>query len=315
MPLARVFFAFVAAAAVVSASADEGRIPLFEPTTITESGHYVVTNDFESTSGPAIRIEALDVTIDLGGHVVSGDVVTAPTAGEHHLWLKNGRIVGALSKSYTAGARSTGSGPLSAVDPMVVRLTDVTGLAGGINFDPCVGFEMRNARIDGGVILRGNVGALHAQILDSTVLGSVAIGDLTDSVIRGNAVRSDLTLETGDLGSEDNTIEGNVVRGHIKLVVTGAPGSIRNVVRSNQAGGIDVDSDENHIVANSIRKGSITVNGSKNLIEGNAVQGPVVGLVLNGDGNVYKNNILHNNAGGSVQVNGTGNFNAGGNTN
>lgn len=315
MPLARLLFACAAVTAFASASAGDGRIPLYEPTTITESGHYIVTNDFEAASGPALRIEALDVTIDLNGYVVRGDVVTAPTPGEHHLWLRNGRIVGMLAKSFTADARSMGSGPLSAVDPLVVRLTEITGLAGGISFDPCVGFDMRDSRIDGAVSLRGNVGALHAQIVGNTVLGSVSIGDLTDSVIRGNSVRSDLAIDAGDLGSDDNVVEDNVVRGHVKLIVSGAPGSIRNVVRNNQAGAIDVDTDENHIVGNSVRKGSITVNGSKNLIEGNAVQGPTIGLILNGNNNVWRNNILHNNAGGSVQNNGTGNFNAGGNTN
>lgn len=300
-----------AVAASITASADEGRIPLFEPTTITESGHYVVTNDFEAASGPAIRVEALDVTIDLNGHTVRGDVVTAPTYGEHHLWLMNGRVVGQLAKSFT------GAAPLSAVDPMLLRLTNVTGVGGGIYFDPCWGFDVRDSRIDGAVFLNGNTGNITAHLLDSTVQGVVEISGLTKSVIRGTSFGSDLSLSQGDgFSSEENVIENNAIHGRLKLRdAHGGVDSAHNLARANLAGAIDVQGDANHVTGNSVRNGSITVDGSRNVIDGNSVQGPGFGLVLNGNNNVWRNNILHNNTAGSVQNNGTGNVNAGGNVN
>jgi hypothetical protein len=313
MRFASVCVAAIAAVASGIAVAEEGRIPLYEPTIITVSGHYVVTNDFEAVSGPAIRIEALDVTIDLNGHTVRGDVVTSPAAGEHRLSLRNGRIIGMLAKSFTAGAQAGDVEPRSAVDWMKVRLTSLTGLGGGISFDPCYSFELSDSTIEGGVFVIGNTASAYARIVDST-MGSIWIGDLRHGVIRGNTIGSDVTLANGDLGSSDNLVEDNMVGGHIGLS-GGAPGSVRNVIRGNQAGAIDVNTDDNQVVGNSLRKGTITVNGSKNLVDGNAVQGAGVGLILNGDNNVYRNNVLHNNAGGAVQDNGTGNVDAGGNVN
>lgn len=315
MPLGRVLVLFVAVAAFASASAGEGQIPLYQPTTITESGHYVVTNDFEAASGPALRIEALDVTIDLSGHTVRGDVVTAPTAGEHHLWVRDGRIVGMLAKSFTAQSASRGPGARSPVDPMALRVTRVTGLAGGINFDPCVAFDLRDSRIDGSVSIIGNVGSVRAHVVDNEIGGSAWFGDFNDSVIRGNAFHADLTMSNGDLGSADNLIQSNVVGGTLAFPDSPAPGSTRNVARDNLVGALVVATDDNQITGNSVRKGTITVNGSKNVIDGNAVQGPAFGLVLNGGNNVYRNNVLHNNVAGPVQDNGTGNVDAGGNVN
>ena len=52
----------LAGGAAVPLVADEGRIPIFQQTTITQSGHYVVTRSFSVSSGSAILIDADKVT-------------------------------------------------------------------------------------------------------------------------------------------------------------------------------------------------------------------------------------------------------------
>ena len=46
--------------------ADEARIPIFQPTTITQPGYYILTRDLSPASGTAITIQSDGVTVDLG---------------------------------------------------------------------------------------------------------------------------------------------------------------------------------------------------------------------------------------------------------
>jgi hypothetical protein len=301
--LKRIACVAVVVAASAASVADEGRIPLYEPTTITDPGSYVVTNDIAATSGPAIRVEALDVTIDLNGHTVTGDIVTAPTLGEHHLWLKNGLVTGQVAKVYSVAA------PLVPSDPMRLRLSNVTVLL-TVSFDPCWAIDVRDSRL-GGLSVNGNTAPVQAHISDST-MGSLTMGSFRNAVIRGNSISGDLALNQGDLSSSGNFVEANTVGGHLRLNLGGTPGSIRNFVHDNVAGYIDVGTDGNDISGNSVRAGTITVSGSRNAIEGNSVEGTGFSLVLTGSNNLYRNNVLHN-VSGPVQDNGTGNVDAGGN--
>src|SRR5437867_4844935 len=75
--------------------ADEGRIPIFQPTTITQPGHYVLTRDISNGAGDGILIRASTVTLDLNGHTISalryvvniGDPST-------NCKIHNGRLIG-----------------------------------------------------------------------------------------------------------------------------------------------------------------------------------------------------------------------------
>jgi hypothetical protein len=53
------------------ALADEGRIPIWEPTTIDAPGHYILTRDIATTATEAIAILSDGVTLDLGGRTIS----------------------------------------------------------------------------------------------------------------------------------------------------------------------------------------------------------------------------------------------------
>src|SRR5262245_66107010 len=88
------------AAASPSIRADEGRIPIFQPTTITSTGSYVVTRDITVASGNVITIQASYVTLDLNGKTltiqstVPEDTVIGIGPGASNLRVRNGRAVG-----------------------------------------------------------------------------------------------------------------------------------------------------------------------------------------------------------------------------
>ncbi|MFN7965988.1 MAG: right-handed parallel beta-helix repeat-containing protein [Acidobacteriota bacterium] len=83
----------------VAAWAAEGRFPIWEPTTITTGGHYVLTQDVSALGGPAISIVGGigDVEIDLNGFTVSTSppgaaVIQANALGS--VTLRNGTVRG-----------------------------------------------------------------------------------------------------------------------------------------------------------------------------------------------------------------------------
>src|SRR5438093_7812333 len=52
--------------------ADEARIPIFQPATITQPGYYILTRDLSPASGTAITIQSDGVTVDLNRRRASG---------------------------------------------------------------------------------------------------------------------------------------------------------------------------------------------------------------------------------------------------
>jgi len=89
--------------------AGEGRIPVWEPGTIGEPGHYILTRDIDVTGAEGIVIVADGVTLDLGGRTISlGDsslygirVDLSDVAMPHRgVIIRNGRIHGGRSGIY-----------------------------------------------------------------------------------------------------------------------------------------------------------------------------------------------------------------------
>ncbi len=58
--------------------ADEGRIPIAGPTTITAQGHYILTRDVQVSGDTGIVVDATHVTLDLNGHILSTSHRVAP---------------------------------------------------------------------------------------------------------------------------------------------------------------------------------------------------------------------------------------------
>jgi len=77
-----------------SLRASDGAIPIYQATTITASGSYVVTRDL-SVGGAAIQIQAPHVDLDLGGHLVTstGGVAISITEASS-ITIRNGVLDG-----------------------------------------------------------------------------------------------------------------------------------------------------------------------------------------------------------------------------
>jgi hypothetical protein len=302
---------FVAGVVVL---ADEGRIPLYQPTTITTPGSYVVTNDFGADGVPAIVISASDVSIDLNRHTLRrtgavGAVITltGSSAGEHRLTVVNGHLVGGgIDASLWTGGRGPGQGAVLSVSKLVI-----TG--GGImaNSPQCWGFDMSDSEVDGAIGLDGDTNNLNLRVLNSR-LGSLSVGEMRGGVIRGNTIGS-LYIEAGDLGGGQNIVEANVIRGTLTISVPISLTNDATLIRNNLINALVVPTSDNHIIGNSILAGGMTVSGSRNIIEDNSVEHATVSLTLSGDSNLYRNNVFHNSVTAPVIDTGTGNVDAGGN--
>src|SRR6059036_1071883 len=99
--------------------ADEGRIPIFQPTTITQPGHYIVTRNI-SAPGTVVRIATDDVVLDLNGHSLTslsgcaGDVPYVifidGLAGARDVVIRNGHLVNGCN-----GIRAVSGAPRSRI--------------------------------------------------------------------------------------------------------------------------------------------------------------------------------------------------------
>ena len=107
--------AVLLAVVTVPAFADEGRTPLYEPTTITMPGSYVVTRNISSATGPVLTITAEGVSVDLNGFELNGGDPAAPVVlfdppdteadhRDHYFNLFGGNIVGGVHGVQVTGA-------------------------------------------------------------------------------------------------------------------------------------------------------------------------------------------------------------------
>src|SRR6058998_276615 len=151
--------------------ADEARIPIFQPTTITQPGYYILTRDLSPASGTAITIQADGVTVDLNGRAIN----TAPSqaaivvnGGFQNVTIRNGRLLGG-----NLGVDAAASAPAT-VNLRVERI------------------EIRNTAFVGVQVLgAGIVQVTSCRITDSggdgmfinTPSGGMALGQFIDNVI------------------------------------------------------------------------------------------------------------------------------------
>ena len=123
------------------------------------------------------------------------------------------------------------------------------------------------------------------------------------------------------LQGDGNTISRNIVGGNEgEGIVVESFGNIisGNNVRNNGLGGIRLSDKGNVVSGNTVTQNGaegIAVNDDLNLIDGNLVQDHSLDCALDiqGNANVYRNNMLRGNPGGKLCDSGTNNYDAGGN--
>src|SRR3989454_11597311 len=75
--------------------ADEARIPVYQPTIITQPGHYILTRDIAGGAGNVITNQANDGTLDLNGRTIrdANPVALIMIAdGFSRITIQNGRL-------------------------------------------------------------------------------------------------------------------------------------------------------------------------------------------------------------------------------
>ena len=266
--------ALAGAAAVTPLPAANGDIPIYQPTTITAPGRYVVTRDI-TAQGDVIVLQSGGVSLDLNGHTItsitgSGVVLDLVGAVVPIDDVANGRIVGGVTgiKGVNIPAGTT-------------LIVDKVGITGPI--DDCIDMPgparvvVRDSVLRGcgrdGIRMTGNGNGLleckGTHILD--VNGNGIFASSTEGVIvRGSTIRG----FAGTIGPIDNAgvrlvapgklglsvldsviVEGGAQGVGVLLELAGGTGPIDlrgNTIAGNGASGIDLRQGAARITGNTI---------------------------------------------------------------
>lgn len=321
------------------APADEGRIPIYQPTTITQPGHYVLTRDVlhaEDSDAPApIVIQAGSVILDLNGHAIRGrgnafydiGLISISTA-VGPVTIENGFLSG------TVGAIG-GSTPKLILRNLTIENIRSRAVVVTTNY-----LEVSSCFISGetsSIVLSspttGIISGNHLEGGDT----AVSLGSFHDGTFQGNNVSAQGGGPTCASFGSTNIIDSNTFSDcNTGFFVAGGSHITRNVVIGQGVGiylngptsvvesntiqggiaGISVQSDNNFIRNNKIIDSldQIRISGSGNILDSNAIEGGACGInFMSGTGNAYRNNFLRNHSTGSVCGSTTGQTDAGGN--
>jgi hypothetical protein len=326
---------FTALLAPVSlAAAADGKIPIYQVTTITSPGHYIVTRGIQAASGPAITIQADDVTLDLNGRVVRGDAAAAEgvikvSDGASGVLIRNGTIEGATNGVYQSD--TSGTGDLSVHD---VRIRVTGNAIFGLLTNGGAHVELLDSVVTvagaGGVEVTNSKSVRIERSTFSTVpnLTVVARGIVVSAgraVISSNIVQieCDGTMTGIDVSAATwvvraNQLDGGLCDANAGIRVNGGVGSIiDNVLTVGfRRRAIDLNASGAFVTGNVLWSGGgqdgLQVNGSDNTIADNHVQcggGPQTLIAVGGDRNrILRNKLSGTNCGPSGIVIG-GSFN------
>jgi hypothetical protein len=335
----------VTLAGAALAWADEGKIPLFEPTTITEPGHYIVTRDISSATGPIFDIQADNVRLDLGGHRLSlsdttTDVIKITNGSEKGIIIIDGRIHGGRN----GVARMTQ--PLDKILLTLVDVRIVDPAENGIIVDnlgmleargvsivcDCTAMDLKGgtpgtdlgtARIVGAHIQanRGIVAEVVAAFIHESEVNTSGTGvTLTDSP--GSSVtcvdfvhpawRSGFQPQPEPPGiwitdSSGSSIRDNVFRGTVRMGISPSP----FIELAGSKGIIIVDNKIHGAEASASGNYGISADASSIdvLIQGNAITGcGDDGIHVLSRGNSIRDNLVNGNEGHGIFVGGTNNL-------
>jgi len=272
----------------------EGRTPLFEPTTITADGKYIVTRDIAGGGGaPVLDIAAPNVDIDLNGFTLSNGaglseviLISVPVT---QVTIRNGTldgggvsidatVAGGGEKIVIEDIKSQGAGAdaihILDIENPVIRRTVIEGASGaGILID---GLTLHLAKIEDNVIREvSGIGIAFAN-------GSATIRNNKVNSLATSAVL--LSAASGSLVSE-NTVVGGAGTG-ILLVNGDGNRIVDNVVRDMGFHGIQIDglSTDNVALDNTVSNCGFVLPGGS-------------GMFVMGDRNQIERNLLNANSG------------------
>jgi parallel beta-helix repeat protein len=338
----RALFTLVLATAAIGRSlADEARIPIFAPATITQPGHYILTRNITVSSGDVIAINANNVTFDLNGRTIASSSISSGTLvaigdGFEDVAILNGQLSGGGSGIYyfsgTAGTRLR-------MERLVIQGTSAPVSITGAEY-----VEMHSCRILGGGSIYGvsvtgvGSGPFGGRFVDNVIRDvggqGLHIQGLSGGEIRGNQVEHFGTLVstapgillTGTaLASASyggNTIEDNIVRSSdddAGITIFAGPANLilNNVVTAVGGIGIIIAIDGNRIIGNVVSRngqgikvssvGSAGPTANHNILERNHVEANVgdgvsiANVVLGSDYDLIDSNVIEGNGGVGIK--------------
>lgn len=259
----------------------EPRTPISSlPFTITQPGSYYMTQNlhFTAATGNAITIQVSDVTLDLGGFVLSsssavtGTAIAVQSSLSGHR-IRNGTILG------TTTVTVTGSG----------TTTVVNKVPGGFNYGIsaqenclCTDLTLRGCRQDGFRGLshaicervhaqsNGQYGVVDAQGTGSSATGCTAVSNGLRGISGFGVVSRCSALENGSTGLSADVVTGSSARSNGGGI---AGNTVSDCMASNNFGnGIAADTVSNCTTLSNTGDGITTVTGT-------VVRGCVTGCI------------------------------------
>jgi hypothetical protein len=327
----------IAALLTGAARADEARVPIYMPTTISAAGHYFLTRNIDANGGDGLTIATSEVTVDLNGFTISSSGASGRlivlSDGVQDITVRNGRLAGGANAIYYSSATTT--------TRVTLRDLDISGTStDAVRLTPVEHLDMIACRIGpgvggDGVRVDAQLGVFTGRLEDLTVTGpahnGIYLSGMRDGVLRHNLIDSPGSgsgiFMTGRAASTGgNLLEGNTVIGSGAPSVTGiyidAPVN-HNLIQKNlvesATRGLYVGSSENRIYRNLMGANGgdgFAIAGARNLLESNLAEGNVgCGLdFINTNAHAWRNNMLRGNGpGGGICNGGSPNTNAGGN--
>lgn len=330
------------------ARADEGRIPVLSlpgpPYTLSQPGHYILTQSIGLTTGAPIVIQSAGVTLDLGGNTVTGPssfiaptITVFVTSGTQEITIKNGRVFGGNGVSVgNASARVR----IEGLD-ISASLGGITGSVEQAEVLDCRIHDLASTAGSGGtaISLQAHGGRIVGNLIQNIPGYGISLLGFGAGEIRRNIVRNygglpglnaagiyleDISLESGSSNGAviaDNTLSSlpsGVDDDGIRTYGAGATFITGNNASRNGRIGIHLVGSENRLERNvTNRNGNDGIQfglaQARNHLEGNQSQGNQgCGLDFNLAPNIFRNNILGNNTGGNIcsvaGVNAGGNY-------
>ena len=306
--LSRAGLALVSCLVVLPAFGGEGRIPIWEPTTITESGKYVVTRNIRANVDPIILVTGAetDVDIDLNGFTLDsggGDAILA-FGPVNSLVVHNGTVIGG----------NFGTIDAALVNKVVVEDVQVFNEEQcGILLDSVGSFVIRRNIISGGICGIGVV---------QTTGDSPYQGLVEDNAVRDSGVGILLGANGSSVVVRNNRIESitDIIEHGIQVTASDGLLIAENVIQETFSEGIRLEQVRhskivNNVISQAGGDGILLTSGSDdNLILDNNSSGSTggSGLAIEGDRNQIRGNVLNANFGFGIHFlasDGAGAFN------
>lgn len=223
--------------------ASDGAIPIWEPTTITQSGQYILTRNVTSASGNAITVNAPDVHIDVHGFTITGDVRVGFTNPAGAFSIEGGKLIGVIGADGDLSSVSVRKMVIMSGGIVVTSFSNhVSVIEGNILHEAWIHLD-----VDSAVVLNNRImdspmegidieSCIGCQIDGNSILRAAEVGIKGRGLYQGRVANNVIASCAGNGLTivDTNVVEGNVMTGNggFGLVVNG-----NSVYRGNMARG------------------------------------------------------------------------------